>query len=183
MTRTNVQTTAFLSGAVAAMLALPVLAQDTGNSASGTENDTAKGTDITCAELTQMDTAVVPGTLYFVAGYRSGVSDSMNLTDRVQSEYPTTNSTSVAGSSDTAATGNATTSGETSMSSTTGTASQSQGTSSTTENNASASNNAEPSAQVRRLSGYFEIPVANVLTVCGKSPERSVSDVVEEQRG
>ncbi len=36
--------------------------------------------------------------------------------------------------------------------------------------------------QVVRVTGLFEIPIADVVTLCGESPEMSVSDAVEQHR-
>lgn len=181
MTNTNVfRGTSLVALASAALIAgMPALAQNdtTGSTGGGSTAD-----QMTCAELTRMDTAVVPGTLYFVAGYSRGQQDSMNLTQQVQSGSSGTDtsttgtdtSTTASGGTDATGTGSATSAD--SSSATSGTDTGSADTAGTTDTSGG-------TAQVASLSGYFEIPVESVMTVCGESPDRAVSDVVDEQRG
>lgn len=168
---------ALVAGGILA--AVPAVAQNdmTGSAASGAGSTADQ---MTCAELSRMDTAVVPGTLYFVAGYRRGQEDSMNLTDRVQS-----GSSDTTGTDTTAATGADTTTTTDSGATTDGTSDGSSESSTMTDNTDTEGTQdmSNGTAQIGRLSGYFEIPVEQVMTVCGESPDRPVSDVVEEQRG
>lgn len=49
-----------------------------GNSQSGGANMQREASDVTCRELTGMDTATVPGILYFISGYNAGSQKGMN---------------------------------------------------------------------------------------------------------
>ncbi|WP_284164769.1 HdeA/HdeB family chaperone [Frigidibacter sp. SD6-1] len=168
----NISFSAVLSTAIA--VGVPALAQNdmTGSGASDAGSTADK---ITCAELTRMDTAVVPGTLYFVAGYHRGQQDTMDLTQKVQD-----------GLSDQSAAGSDAAGASQAETSTDGTeAGSSEATAQTGEGTAAGQDDSAgtgQTAQIGRMSGYFEIPVEKVMTVCGQSPERPVSDVVDEQR-
>lgn len=192
----------FVGIVTAAMIAgAPAMAQTdtTGSTASGAET---RPDQITCAQLTQMDTAVVPGTLYFVAGYDRGTSDSMNLSDPtgtatdLSTTTGTDTATSTTGTDSTSTTGTttdlSTATGTDTATSTTGTdttsATGTDTTASTTGTETASTTGTTGSdtgatPQVGRLSGFFEIPVETIVTACADAPERSVSDVVEEQRG
>lgn len=125
---------------------------------------------ITCADLIQMDSATVPGTLYFVAGYGQGRKDAGASMDG--------SSSSVAGA---AVEG---TGGTTSEESASGDqAADQDGDAATGSSSGTASAGTGGTPKIRKISGFFEIPVEQITTICGETPDRSVSDVVEEQKG
>ena len=104
-----------------------------------------------------MDTAVVPGTLYYIAGYHHGSNKAAGTSGAAAPD-----SGSNAGASDAAATGTDSASSDTAGE----TAAGSEG----------------EQAEVARISGFYEIPVEDVLTACAETPDRKVSDVVTEKR-
>lgn len=73
--------TGYLATAAGLLMASTALAQ-TGSGQTPADQETMKGhrtaDTITCAEITAMDTAVVPDVLYFVAGYQEGNKAGMN---------------------------------------------------------------------------------------------------------
>lgn len=130
---------------------------------------------VKCHEIVTMDTAVVPGTLYYIAGYRHG-SDKAGAM-----EGSTDASASDSGSTATDATGTDTTgdamdSGDTAQSD----MSASDTDSAASDDAAAGSDDMQP--QIVRVSGFYEIPVEEVMTVCAETPDRNVSDVVDEKK-
>lgn len=176
-----------------ALASAPALAQTSTDSTSGSMTSGSMsgqgGADITCAELTAMDTAVVPGTLYYVAGYNRGQQDSMGGMQSGDSMTGGTTGTTSGGTAGTGTAGTGTTGTGTSTDSTTsgsttsGSTTSGSTTSGTTGTGMSDGSGTGGTAQIGRISGFFEIPVEAVMRVCGETPERNVSDVVDEQRG
>jgi hypothetical protein len=192
---------------LALVLALPAGAQTSdGSAATGQDSMGQRNADqMTCADIATMDTAVVPGTLYFIAGYQQGRDSGMQEdsadvtgvtgTSATPGAADSTGSGSAAtgttGTGDTTAAGSTGTTGSTDS---TGGATSESGTAGSTEtagttgqgttgqgSGGSASSDASGQAQLAAISGFFEIPVEQVMRVCAESPERSVSDVVREE--
>lgn len=158
----------------------PAFAQS--DNAGGTETGEGKSPDeIVCAELTQMDTAIVPGTLYFLAGYNRGMSDSRELSGDAgmgDASGSTSGDTSGTASATTGTEGQKDTSGSTDTTASADTGTTGSGTDSATDTD---TGNVQAGMPGARVSGFFEIPVESIITVCAEAPERQVSDVVEEQ--
>jgi hypothetical protein len=111
-----------------------------------------------------MDTELVPGVLYFISGYSQGQRDS-GMSDNIDSGSDAAdmdeNQTSEA-SSDTPD-------------------SDSQSADSDAPNPGAAdATGATP--EVSAMTGYFEIPVENLIVACEADPDRMVSDVIDDER-
>lgn len=174
-------TTLFKLTATAACILTASMAS--AQSGSDTASDTT-GTDKTpdqvmCRDIVMMDTAMVPGTLYFIAGYHEGNDQAMKGGAEGATGAAASDSGTVPPGTDTTATGDAAATGTESDSSdmATDTAQPDMPASGT---DATASDNGQ--MQVAHISGFYEIPVADVLTVCTETPDRKVSDVVKEKK-
>jgi hypothetical protein len=201
----KIRSISMTGGAVLALaLALPAGAQTSdGTGQTGQDGMGQRTADqMTCADIATMDTAVVPGTLYFIAGYQQGRDSGMqegsaDLTG-VTGTSATTGAADTAGSGSSApattATGDSATAGGTGATGSTdssGSATPESGTAGSTETAGTTGQGSEGSAssdtvgqpQVAAISGFFEIPVEQVMRVCADSPDRSVSDVVREEGG
>ena len=185
----------------------PALAQDSTQSPGAQRG----GDEITCREITAMDTATVPGVLYFISGYSAARSDGMsgqaggsasNMNDSgvsgadagsgatASSDAGDSNSSSAAGADSTTGTA-AADAGNTSD--TTGSTSQvpdstgtsSSGSGSATADNASGSTSASGKAnpQIGMIRGYFEVPVERVVVACKNAPDSRASDVIRQESG
>ena len=173
--------TSVLSAAAGMLLASTaiVAAQDQ-NSAGQSDSTPDK---ITCAQISTMDTATVPGVLYFISGYSQGhraglAGEVMNgETTELNAGGNDVSSESSSSTSDSSSTNSdsATTDGQASGSDSATTGSDSASSSST--DNAAG----DSSAQVGKITGYFEIPVEQLIVACGQSPDRSVSDLLDEE--
>lgn len=151
-----------------------------GMASAQSDDVTASGThkaadEVKCHEIVMMDTAVVPGTLYYIAGYHNGNQKAMGGETGASDASATDGST--AGASDTDASGGAT---DDTAATGTDTGSSDLATD-TTDSNATAGSG-DASMDVAQISGFYEIPVEDVLTVCTDEPDRKVSDVVNEKR-
>jgi hypothetical protein len=148
-----------LATAALALALVPgaALAQDAG--ASGTAQSSAL--DFDCARLVAMDTEVVPGVLYFISGFSQGQREMSG-------------STSDSSSDDAAADSSGADASE---------SSDSGETPETTNPDAAASaDSAAANTDIAAISGYFEIPVENLIIACEADPTRMVSDVIDEER-
>lgn len=166
--------------ALALAAALPAAAQTAGGSGqAGTDQQDGAGEGqatadrLTCAEIATMDTAVVPGTLYFIAGYREGQRASGMDDPGGATGLAGTGTGSEAGPSGRTGVGS-----EPGTGTAPDTATAQTGTAQTGTEGAGMGGH-----QVGRMSGYFEIPVEQVMRICAEAPERTVSDVVGEQGG
>lgn len=197
------------STAICALSASMAIAQSGSASDNGTANERSPDT-VTCADITAMETALVPGTLYYIAGYKEG---SGSGTSMGESSAPTESAeASEAASGDAAATtaadgstvtSDANTSADSDTDETAADAMTSaDGSQITSDANTSASTTGEgesdssqaadtagdqsgtPDGDVTivRVSGMFEIPVEEVITVCTDSPEMTASDAIEQKR-
>ena len=152
---------------------------------------------VTCADITAMDTRLVPGVLYYIAGYQEGSRAGMAGAGGGQAAggaESTSGTTSSASGSDTAMSGTdpSSTGGSPANASNGNAASPSSdaagaatgGSGATSGEQASASGSGSGgSMNVVRVTGMFEIPVEQVMVVCGQSPDMKASDAVEQNRG
>ena len=203
-------------------------ASATTSGGSGTDMTTGSGSqraarDVTCREITALDTETVRGILYFIRGYSEGErsagqgmqvgaaggSGSSTSTDMGAStdtaaagaSGSSTTTTGAGASTDTAAAGGSGSSTSTDMGTSTDTAaaggsgsstSTDMGTSTdtaaaagtdsdmaTTGSSTTAGSGATP--QLVAIQGYFDIPVEQTLVACQASPDRTASEVIDEQ--
>ncbi len=147
-------------------------AQSSDTKATGNEKSPD---EVKCHEIVTMDTAVVPATLYYIAGYRSGSGGNTGGTSGSSgssgSDSGTSSSKSSSGSSGS----------QSSSSSDSGTSSTMKSSGKSSETGSAASS--APQMQIVRVRGFYEIPVADVITACAERPESNVSDVMDEKRG
>jgi len=177
---------AWTGGAVlAAALALPAAAQTSGE--AGQQEQAAGGQrtadQMTCAEIAMMDTAVVPGTLYFIAGYEEGRGTGMGQGSADVSAVTGTSATPSATGGDTGSGTGGDAAAGTDPGGATGLAGTGTGTTGESGTGDAATEGATGGHQVAAISGFFEIPVEQVMEVCAEAPERTVSDVMREQGG
>ncbi|HEV7275865.1 MAG TPA: HdeA/HdeB family chaperone [Devosiaceae bacterium] len=159
----------YLVGASAVILAASTLgsyAQD-GSAEQGASNQ--QNNDplmLTCAELRTMDTATVPGVLYFVSGYSAGQQGAGG---------PTSSDTDAGGSGDAA------------QNDAQSDASETEGDQTGSDNGGSDAPMAESGAadsgqvEIGRIAGYFNIPVEEVTVACEADPDRPVSELLGEE--
>ena len=179
--------TGYLTTTACVMLATTALAQSNSDQVS---NEDARSADtITCADIITMDTAVVPGVLYFVAGFqegnKAGMSGSAPDSSDTASDTATTG-TAGSGSTDPNASGADTT--DTGTATTDNTPSTSaDGTATTTDTSSSASTDGSGTAmdggdkmRLMRVAGLYEIPVEKIMTVCGDTPDEKIGDIVKQ---
>ena len=131
--------------------------------------------DITCRELTTLDTRAVPGVVYYISGYSKGEKDgsaaSAGMSDRSASSAASDKSASnKAGSSQSASAGSSSAAG--------GSASASSGTS---QSGSSQSGATSGNPTVMAVPGYYQIPVQEVLVTCRETPESRAADVIEQK--
>jgi hypothetical protein len=174
-------------------LALPAGAQTSGQSEESGQADQMAATgqraadQLTCADIATMDTAVVPGTLYFIAGYQEGRGMGMGQREGDAEITGATGTAATAGAADQAGSGEAgattgTDDGGATGLAGTGTAATGQDATGGSGSGAAAGG-APAQPRIAAVSGFFEIPVEQVMRVCAETPERSVSDVVREEGG
>lgn len=147
-----------LAIAVLALALVPgaALAKDAG--ASGTAQSSAL--DFDCARLVAMDTKLVPGVLYFISGFSQGQREMSGSTPDSSSDAAAADSSEAdtSGSSDTEETSDA-----------------------ADTDTAASADNAASDTDIAAISGYFEIPVENLIIACEADPTRMVSDVIDEE--
>lgn len=198
----------YLTTAACLLVGTSALAQTgAGHSGAGqTATDGARSADtITCADIVSMDSAVVPGVLYFVAGYRQGSQTGMNATGTTGTNgAQSMTDTGTGNSASTDSSASTGTTGDTSASAMTGTTDQSADTSGaadTTMDSSAASGdsanstmsdtgsasasaddamNANDQMRVMRVTGLYEIPVEKIMTVCKDTPDDNLGDVVRQ---
>ena len=192
MTRSIASTTTALLLA----LALPAGAQTSGQSEPAGQSGQAgqmasagqrTSDQLTCADIATMDTAVVPGTLYFIAGYQEGRGMGMGQSEGDAAITGATGTAATAGAADQSGSGQAgattgTDAGGATGLAGTGTATTGQDATGGSDSGAT-TGGASAQPQIAMVSGFFEIPVEQVMRVCAETPERSVSDVVREEGG
>ena len=116
--------------------------------------------DLTCAELSTLDTATVPGVLYFVAGYKEGERKAAEAGSPAADNAASDASDQEASSGD------------------------DEGSSETSADTADTSSDTSGSdMQIGRISGYFNIPVEDVVVACDADPARNLGDILDEKAG
>lgn len=171
-------TKAHLIGATAAILATSTLgsyAQDGGAGQGGSNQQSNDPLALTCAELRTMDTATVPGVLYFVSGYSAGQQGAAGA-GAMSSE--TGAGGADAGTSDSGGAAQDGSQSDTSDSESASTGSDSGGSdmAATEDGNADGG-----SVEIGRITGYFNIPVEQVTIACDAEPDRPVSELLGEE--
>jgi hypothetical protein len=191
--------------------AVPAVAQD--SSASTQATGAQRGADeITCQEISTMDTATVPGVLYYISGYNVGREEGMagatggtasNTTGTTTggsdagsgttaqsgsttSGSATTDSTASADSGTAADTTASTTNAPAADASGSGTTADTSGSTTTADSSAAGSSSgtsATANPQVAMIRGYFQIPVENIVVACRNAPDSRASDVIKQQSG
>lgn len=193
-----------------ATMGLPAYAQSSNTSgqdqststdqASGQASGQRNADEITCRELTAMDTKTVPGVLYYISGYRAGQqngsmgSNSASGTSGTSNANGTSSSGTAAGN---AATDNSSSSGTSASGSTdtsknnaaSGSTSGSTGDNANSASSTTASKSATSgksgsgaTAQISSIRGYFDVPVQRVMVACGKAPDNTVSQTLDTER-
>lgn len=187
----------------------PAFAQDSTQSTGGAQRG---GDEITCREVTAMDTATVPGVLYFISGYsaarsdgmagqESGSASNMNDTDvsgadagsgaAAKSDAGGSNSSSAAGAdsttgtaaADAGSTSDATGSASDVSPASTGTSSSGSGSATADSSSGSSSASGKANPQIGMIRGYFEVPVERVVVACKNAPDSRVSDIIRQESG
>lgn len=131
--------------------------------------------DVTCAEITQLDMMLVPGALYYVAGHEQAKSESgTDKAPKAKSEAGLTDSTAVKSDSTSANQDMKATDEAKSASSTESEAKK--------DDKKSASSSKTGDQNAVPITGFYAIPVEEVMIACGKTPERRASEVVKEHR-
>lgn len=206
------RTTLYMATAVA-LMAGPAWAQDSGGGSSSAQQSANAGgrsaSDVTCREITAMDTQTVPGILYFISGYREGERSGMAGDQQAGAQTSASDPTAASaegsdGNGQTTATGSTSGSADSGggTSATAGSGSGGSGATSGADMAAagSGSSNSGPSdsgtsgsasaggsgsgmtPQVSAVRGYFDIPVEQVMVACQAEPESPASDVMDRQR-
>jgi hypothetical protein len=196
-----------LASSVAILLTCPALAQDTAGTTDQTASTEARSPrDVTCREITALDTATVPGVLYFISGFKEGersvsgmrssdASGSTTGTDMNQAanaagstDTSGTNSTANSSTTETATAPTADTDSAagTDMAVSDSTAQETTGatpgSSASTGTDASVSGSGS-TAMVSSIQGYFDIPIEQTMVACSSEPDSKASDVLERNRG
>ena len=165
---------------LACSLSAGVYAQDNAaNSGSSSAPKSAK--DVTCAELSSMDTATVPGVLYFVAGYSEGersAGQSGMSGNGQSSDSDSSDSSAGSSGSDSSASDSTDTNTNASESSS---EAGSSGTDAMQSGDSSASATSGANVQIGRLTGYFDIPVQDIVVACESDPDRTISEILTER--
>ena len=165
------------------------------NTATAQQNDTKNASDITCAEITQLDMMMVPGVLYFVAGHEHASEaagteatttppanfDAKSAEDKKAGDTKSSDkdekSTSAAKSTNDDKSAQADKSSS-SDKSTSGSSSEMLG-----DTSGSSSSNGQADRNVVPVRGFYAIPVEEVMIACKDNPDRRASEVMKEHRG
>src|SRR5690625_1216137 len=165
------------------------------NTATAQQNDTKNASDITCAEITQLDMMMVPGVLYFVAGHEHASEaagteatttppanfDAKSAEDKKTGDAKSSDkdekSTSAAKSTNDDKSAQADKSSS-SDKSTSGSSSEMLG-----DTSGSSSSSAQADRNVVPVRGFYAIPVEEVMIACKDNPDRRASEVMKEHRG
>lgn len=201
---------ALAATALAACLAGPALAQSD-SASTGSDASTMpmgqRADQVTCAHLSAMDAKAMETTLYYIAGYKRGQTDALDLSGAGGGME----TSAAAGGTGTAAPGTASSGTTTAMTQpgSTGTAATGTGGADTTTAmnqggggaTGALSGGAAPDAATgttagsvgavggagmsdgTEIDGFFAIPVAQVTVACIDDPAQSVSDVIDRHRG
>lgn len=194
--------------AAALCLAAPAMAQSSDGATAAPDGSMQmqRADQVTCQHLSEMDANAMETTLYYIAGYKRGQDDAMNLSGSggMETSSATTGTLgSATGAADTDTT--ASTTGTTAGTVTTDTADTTTAMNETgggtgtdlggtqvpdsatgttavgdTAGSVGASGGATDGSDI---DGFFAIPVAQVTVTCLDDPSRSVTDVIDEQRG
>lgn len=168
--------------AVACFGAAPAFSQDEGSAASSSKDSTTtsqqnmkNASDVTCAEITQLDMMLVPGVLYYVAGHEQAKSESG--TDDMKAPK----AKSEAGLTDSTAAKSDSTSADQDMKATDeGKSASSTGSAAKKDDEKSAASSKAGDKNAVPITGFYAIPVEEVMIACGDTPERRASEVVKE---
>lgn len=197
-----------LATSAAILLATPAFAQDNGaDKAQSTEAQVRSPRDVTCREITALDTATVPGVLYFISGFKEGERSGggMQSSDASVSTGSGSNQTAdAAGSANTGSAGSTTATANsgngTAQSADAGSASgagsstagntpqettgATSGASTSADSGSSESDpGASSTARISSIHGYFDIPVEQTMIACNAEPDSKASDVIDRNRG
>jgi hypothetical protein len=138
--------------------------------------------DLTCAEITAMDTAQVPAVLYYVAGYDQRANENGGDSGGSAGE------TSASAGSDGSGSGSSG-SGDQQNNMMAGDSGSGGGQSAGSDSSDTGSGGGASSGsdgnqpQIVRVTGFYEIPVERTMVACGQAPKNRVSDVMREQSG
>lgn len=162
--------------------AAPALAQ---SSSGSTTNDTMKSNandprSMTCAQLSAYDTATVPGVLYFLSGVQAG--QRMNGGSGAMNNDASSNESAMKS----ADAGNANDmkadkSSPLKSADASDSSKSNHSNSSNANANAKSSSGQNPALEIGRLSGYFTIPVQQLITACATDPNKNVAQLLDEQ--
>lgn len=135
---------------------LPALAQSdtskSGESSTAAQHQNMKNaSDVTCAEVSQLDMMLVPGVLYFVAGHEHAKSKADGT-----HEMNAPKAKSEAGKTEAKA--------ETA----------------TKDGKKTATAGADAKKHEAPVEGFYAIPVEEIMIACEKTPERKASEVMKE---
>lgn len=162
-------------------LGVGAYAQDSSsNSAPASQGKSAK--DVTCAELSSMDTATVPGVLYFVAGYSEGERSARQsgMSSSNGGDASASTSEGSGDSSESSSTADSPTPSDAETSSATPDSAGADSSKTTSDSTAS-SGSTDTDVQIGRLTGYFNIPVQDVVIACESDPDRTISAILTEK--
>jgi hypothetical protein len=171
----------------------------------GTAEDARGAGEITCRELTLIDTATVPGVLHFIAGHRAGMEEMAGMDDARAAMDEA--GTADAGTERDPATDGAALPGDDAETDAAEEAAETDAAEDAAETDA-AEDAAEPDAAdeaaeadaadaaaeagdadpaadgatIVQVRGFFEVPVEQTLIACSADPDARAADVIEEQR-
>lgn len=209
-------TRALAASTLAICLAVPALAQSdsTTMGSTGTTMPMGQKADqVTCAHLSAMDAKAMETTLYYIAGYKRGQTDALDLSGAGGGSETSAAGGGTTGTAQTDATSTETTTAMTEQGNA-GTATTGAGSADTTtamnqggsDATGALSGSTAPDAATgttavgqtadsvsatggagmsdgTEIDGFFAIPVAQVTVACIDDPAQSVSDVIDQHRG
>jgi hypothetical protein len=141
--------------------------------------------DITCAQLTALDTAVVPGILYFLSGYSAGQrgqvgGNAASTTGDVSSATPDGTAGDATQSAEANQTGSATNQ-QPAQDQDMDTAQAGSATGDDAADPTTTGSTGQGNVQVGRVAGYFEIPLQEIYIACQQNPGSQVSQLLDEE--
>ena len=135
--------------------------------------------EITCREITVMDTAQVPTVLYYIVGHGSGMEEAGGGSGGGSADVAGDASGGDGSGGSGAASGGTESASDTSGGS--GDAGDME-TADASAEDASGSGQGGDGAQIVQIRGFYEIPVEQTLVACGERPDSKAGDVMREQR-
>src|SRR5690625_4132861 len=171
------------------------------NTATAQQNDTKNASDITCAEITQLDMMMVPGVLYFVAGHEHASEaagteatttppanfDAKSAEDKKTGDAKRSDkdakSTSAAKSTNGDKSAQADQSAKADKSSSSDKSAKGSSSEMLGDTSGSSSSNGQADRNVVPVRGFYAIPVEEVMIACKDNPDRRASEVMKEHRG